>query len=208
MGENVIYKGETVQIGTCENMYRLRADQADLVSKAPNSLDVAACRESIRFRFPFPDEDGVEPGDFKDWDRSVGLHGVFPPDGVEHGKVQFTATGYNVMLPCPESGRAVVLADELDLIGPLEVRRNGFAGNSHIVQQRWLGDLLVLVMRCGGCGVKYRLPTFADAEPVVVYCRSQADVHAAAGGASDSQALWWSTVADRITAGYVGQVAA
>lgn len=54
MGEFAKFNGTEIKIGTCENMYYLRADQAPLVLPVPNSLDPVAQAASIRFRFPFP----------------------------------------------------------------------------------------------------------------------------------------------------------
>ena len=59
MGEFAIYRGDRIKVGTCEEMYYLRADQRSLISGY--SFDAGD-----RFRFPFPDEDTIEPGQFSD----------------------------------------------------------------------------------------------------------------------------------------------
>lgn len=95
MGEMAKYKGEEIKIGTCEEMYYLRADQRHLVEYDFDPGD--------RFRFPFPDEDELEPGNFGDHDRGVEIPGYTIPEGHIHGKVQFTSrAGYVTSLPCPE----------------------------------------------------------------------------------------------------------
>jgi hypothetical protein len=66
MGEYGTYLGNNIKIGTCEDMYYLRADQRHLV-KAAALHDLT----DIRFRFPFPDEDHRQPGDFDDYDRGL-----------------------------------------------------------------------------------------------------------------------------------------
>lgn len=72
MGEYANYQGEQVKIGTCEDMYYLRADQRHLVQAVSSSLDVNGPeRFAVRFRFPFPDEDGTEPGAFEHYKRGV-----------------------------------------------------------------------------------------------------------------------------------------
>lgn len=71
MGENASYQGQEIKIGTCENMYYLRADQAHLVTALPGNLDPVKRADAIRFRFPFPDEDHIAPGDFRDYGRTV-----------------------------------------------------------------------------------------------------------------------------------------
>jgi hypothetical protein len=188
MGEYATYNGHNVKIGTCEDLLYLRADQRHLI--VPESglvLDV------YRFRFPFPDEDAVAPGDFDNPFRGVSLYGVDVPEEIEHGRVQFVAgVGYNVMLACPlsEDGRNSGLA----------FHANGFAGPVKIVQQAFRDGVLVTVCECGACGSKYRLPALADAEPLIVACRSEADRFERDGDIS--RATWWHAIADRITAGY------
>ena len=73
MGEYATRKdiGERIKIGTCESMYYLRADQAREVYAEPGNVDPIADAAAIRFRFPFPDEDGIEPGNFDDHARHM-----------------------------------------------------------------------------------------------------------------------------------------
>ena len=193
MGEYGLVSGERVKLGTCEDMYYLRADQVGQVQRVPNSLDVRdpEVQAEIRFRFPWPDEDGTEPGAFDSFDRAVGVYGVQPPAGVEHRSVQFVAqAGYLASLPCPETAGL-----NLAPLG-ITIHRNGFAGPVKIVQQAYREGNLAVICQCGGCGARYNLPTLAEAEPVIVACRQEADKkHEGPGG-------WWHTVADRIAAGY------
>jgi hypothetical protein len=185
MGEYANYKGKQIKIGTCESMYYLRADQARMVQPLDGNVDPIKDAGSIRFRFPFPDEDRNEPGDFDPYERSIAVDGTKAPEGVDHYSVQFSArAGYLVSLPCPESKTAPA---------GLVIHRNGFAGAVGICQQRLWESKLVLVGRCGGCGSLWRYPTLADAEPVIVACRSEAD---------RANASWWHALADRVAAGY------
>ena len=62
MGEYAKYNGQQIKIGTCESMYYLRADQAHLVQAMSGNVNPITDCESIRFRFPFPEEDGCKPG--------------------------------------------------------------------------------------------------------------------------------------------------
>lgn len=200
MGEYATYCGDRVKIGTCEDMYYLRADQV----RQLDGSDIGSHWDAVRFRFPFPDEDQTEPGGFRDYDRSVPAWGVEPPAELEHRSIQFKANypdrGILLSLPCPfsEEGKA----------SSIRYQFNGFAGAVRIVQQRiWEGHL-VLVAECGACSARYRYPTFADAEPVVVACRAQADrlqreAELARPPRTDGQVAWWHTIADRITAGYL-----
>ena len=200
MGEYAMYKGERIKIGTCEDMYYLRADQAPKVRKVSGSLDPNAREEQeiIRFRFPWPDEDQVEPGAFESFDRAVGLSGDIPfPEGLEHHSVQFWAQGpgYLVSLPCPEGPAAS---------HGLHVHRNGFGGRVKIVQQAYRVGVLAVICECGGCGARFNLPTWAGAEPVIVACRAEADKAERQGNSR----AWWDTIADRIAAGYTNGAAA
>ena len=138
MGEYAKYNGESIKIGTCEDMYYLRADQAFQVEPEDNSVnprDPKDARE-LRFRFPFPDEDGIEPGGFEPVERGVGIT-VKWPDGHE-----------------PECAKDCSDRSRIS-----------------IEQQRLVGDELVLVVRCLACDERYRLPTLADAFPVIEACR-------------------------------------
>lgn len=193
MGEFARYNGIEIKIGTCEEMYYLRADQADKVTALSGNIDPVGDAEQLRFRFPFPDEDSVSPGEFEDAFRGLTVPGL-PALGLdfEHSTVQFTnPTGYLVSLPCPEGPQA----DH-----GLKVHRNGFAGAVKIVQQRKLDGKLVLICECAGCGGKFRLPTLQDAAPVVKACLTEARLARERG--SQTSSAFWLTVAERIMTGY------
>lgn len=190
MGEYATYRNEQIKIGTCEELYYLRAEQWPLVIADLGGCDEATYLKESRFRFPWPDEDDIEPGCFKDHDRSCLLRGLTAPEEIKtgHSSVQFSAPGgYLCSLPCPESGT------KLDGV---TVHRNGFPGAVHLYAQRWWNGLLVGVLGCSACGARWRLETLADAEPAAVALRSEADRLGA------SQAGWYHTVADRLLAGY------
>ncbi len=161
MGEYAILEetGVDVKIGTCEDMLYLRYDQRHQVRQQRGSLNPAdrETQKQIRFRFPWPDEDNIGPGEFSDPFRRLAVDVPAPTD-FEHGIVQFVASkeGYNVCLPCPEGPEA----DH-----GLTVHRNGFPGSAFLVQQAVRDGRLVAVMECV-CGRRYRLPTIEDAEPV------------------------------------------
>src|SRR4051794_2456173 len=102
MGEYATYRGYTIKIGTTEDMQYLRPDQIDQVSSR-TLHDIT----DLLFRFPFPDEDDREPGDFADHDRGLPVQGYEIPAGLRHHGVQFTSrTGSRVNLPCPYSDTA------------------------------------------------------------------------------------------------------
>lgn len=193
MGEYAQHNGEEIKIGTCEDMYYLRADQAHLVKALPGNVDPVRDRDGIRFRFPFPDEDGIEPGAFEHYQRGQRLYGVKVPEGVDHYSVQFKAdNGYLVSLPCPENG---------DEDRPYKIHRNGYGGAVELVQQRYWEGRLVAVCHCKGCGAAYRLPTLEDAQPVIDALHAEADATLRRKG-SELYAVQLRTIADRVAAGY------
>lgn len=73
MGEYARFSGHEIKIGTCEDMYYLRYDQRHLVEWVRGNVDPVKQAGELRFRLPFPDEDGIEPGGFQDYNRSVPL---------------------------------------------------------------------------------------------------------------------------------------
>lgn len=197
MGEYAKLKGtgESVKIGTCEDMYYLRADQAGQVWAQTGNVDPIRDRELLRFRFPWPNEDHLAPGQFDDYDRGVTVCGMEAPNELDgqHHSVQFASSnpkGYLVSLPCPESsaGRA----------GPM-IHRNGFAGATQLVQQRYHEGRLVIVLRCA-CGMRWRVPTIEDALPVAEYFQKEAERELDRGNTPRSQ--FYAEVAGRILAGY------
>ncbi len=193
MGEYARYNGQRIKIGTCEDLYYLRASQLPLIQPERGEADprTNASKAVYRFRFPWPDEDVVAPGAFDNPFRSVALWNVTAPPDLKHDAVQFVAqAGYNVSLPCPEGPMK---------IEGLKVHRNGFSGPVKIVQQAYRNGVLALICECGGCGAKYNLPTIQDAEPIIVACRAEAD---AADKRNDGAGKWWHAIADRIAAGY------
>jgi hypothetical protein len=193
MGEFAEYKGSRIQIGTCEDLFYLRADQWDHVTPISGRDDVTQYLKAVRFRFPWPDEDEVEPGMFKDYDRSCALRGLEAPaeHAEDHHSVGFVAAaGYQCSLPCPESGKAIEGA---------QVQRTSFRGAVHLCQQRWWNGLLVGVLECGGCGLAWRLETLIAAQPAIDALRSEAEQQQQKSAVS---AEWYATVAERLRAGY------
>lgn len=206
MGEYAKFGGEQIKIGTCENMYYLRADQAHMVQAVPGNVDpVKDAGAGIRFRFPWPDEDGHPPGSFERYERSAAIHGVpLPEDEFEHDSVQFTSQiGFLLSIPCPLSKAGKELAEKVGI----KLHKNGYAGDFQITQQRLFEGNLVVIGCCGGCGAKFRLPTLAHATPIVEACLAEADkrIHCVESQKDPSGAIWWMAVAERILDGYRGK---
>lgn len=224
MGEYATYRGESIKIGTCEDMYYLRADQCDQISGYNFALDVD------RFRFPFPDEDAIEPGQFADHARGWKVPGYVLPDelsGDEHGNIYFrNELGYTLAIPCPEQFErdASGMWTEIPIgEGTLRVGRNGFSGGgANVAQQAFRGGHLVTLLHCGSCGAVHRLDTIEDAGLVIDAFREEADRtewrrmdwDTERNAWSDSPAYDWEpvhtgesrehllTIAERIEAGY------
>ena len=196
MGEYAKHQGHQIKIGTCEQMYYLRADQVEFItpehnSVNPHSLDTAGL---IRFRFPFPDEDTVQPGAFQDYNRALWIYGLEVPEGVDHGSLQFTRNypssgGIILSTPCPESqeGKA----------SGLRFNYNGHAGKVGIHSQRLIDGQLKLVCSCGSCGALWRNDTLEDCAAILNNLRAEA-----ARDPKDARAKLFSEVAARIEAGY------
>lgn len=197
MGEYAFYNNSEIKIGTCEQMYYLRADQVSRIQPAPNSVNPRLLQhaESIRFRFPFPQEDAIQPGNFDDYDKGLAVWGLEPHADVEHNSLQFTRNyptsgGILLSTPCPESveGKA----------SGLKFAYNGYSGKVEIHSQRLQHEQLCLVLRCGSCGAMWREDTLADAQPVIDRCREIA----ASEWKDEGRAKFWNEVAQRIEDGY------
>ena len=189
MGEYAQYKGQNIKIGTCESMYYLRADQAHLVTARSGNVDPVKDAEHIRFRFPWPDEDHIEPGHFENFDRSLPVPFVELPE-IEHYGTQFTAAGgYSAYLPCP-AGQDEIWKDR-------RVNRSSGEPAVALTEQRYWDGLLVAVCRCVACGAKYRLQELSDAQPLID------GLHVMARIEQDELAkVRLRTITDRVLAGY------
>ena len=213
MGEYAKFRGERIKIGTCESMYYLRADQAHLVQAESGNVDPVKDRDEIRFRFPFPDEDSIEPGCFEDYDRGVRIPSGWeiPAEWEGHYSVQLTAKdpGYVLSIPCPEQFGQPGMSIELP--NGLHVGRNGFHGQPVVRAQRFIEGEWWTVVACGACGAMWRLEPF-QAEAVAVAFRSEADRLEWRGNGqepahtADSKRFYHS-MADRILAGYTREEA-
>jgi hypothetical protein len=77
MGEYAIRATDhaEVKIGTCENMYYLRLEDRHKVLPLNGNVDPRNEEHAlqIRFRLPFPDEDCIQIGEYKDHDRGFRL---------------------------------------------------------------------------------------------------------------------------------------
>lgn len=194
MGEYAKYKGESVKIGTCEDMYYLRHGQRGDVTRERGSVDPVADVTALRFRFPFPDEDNIPPGHFDPHSRAVAVPSGWRPSvgTFDHYSVQFTApVGYLLSIPCPESGKAPE---------GVNVHKNGWRGDFLLTQQKQLADgRLVPILKCGGCGALFRLEDAHDIGALRVAFRSYGDSRIQQSrDKNPSEGAFWHAIADRI----------
>lgn len=203
MGEYAKFNGESIKIGTCEDMYYLRYDQRGLVIHESGNVDVTD-RETVphlRFRFPFPEEDAVMPGGFRDHSYGVRVPASFPmPEGVEHYQVQFSApNGYLLSVPCPESeGWKRDGGTKHNEKTGLRIHLNGYGGAAKVVQQKLVDGQLWTVCECSGCGAKWRL----DAEQGLTLAIAFLEESQRLEKTNDAQWKWWRQMGVRIRDGY------
>lgn len=166
MGEHAELNGQSIKIGTCEQMYYLRADQVCLIDPVPGSVNPRSAKQagSIRFRFPFPDEDHIAPGSFEDYDRAFPVYGLEVPEDIDHHFLQFernypSSGGILLSTTCPRSKEGKVSG--------FKFAYNGYGGSVGIHSQRLIDGELKLVLRCQDCGALWRVDTLAECDPVL-----------------------------------------
>ena len=148
MGEYAvrISDGERIKIGTCEEMYYLRYEDRDKVTPEENS------GFGLRWRLPFPDEDSVEPGDYKEYNREVFLPDFEPsPEFDSPGTFQVShKSGLLINVTChhgttlPESSASA------------RFFWNGRGVLWALVSIRSTKEGIFPVIRCTACGEPYR----------------------------------------------------
>jgi hypothetical protein len=204
MGEYAKYNGESIKIGTCEDMYYLRYDQLGLVKPESGNVDIrdSDIVKQLRFRFPFPQEDDIRPGGFRDYSFGVRVPNSYViPEGVDHGHVQFSApNGYLLGVPCPESPDWKVegMSKQHKQTGQ-HIHLNGYGGPAKVVQQRLVEGKLWTVCQCCGCGTKWRLDEVSGltlAESFLVEAKRLE-------ARNDTQWKWYREMSVRIRAGYL-----
>jgi hypothetical protein len=149
--------GVLVKIGTCENMYYLRWEDKNKVEPEEGS------GYGTRYRLPFPDEDILRPGEYKDSFRGYPLPYEFEDtldaESREYmirdpGTIQLTQTlGLLINVPCYH---ALKLPD----LGDARIFWNGKALHfelSMIREDKATPDrLLHPVVRCKACSNEWR----------------------------------------------------
>jgi len=77
--------GASVKIGTCETMSYLRYEDRKNLFCEPNSLNPAT-EMNLFWRLPYPDEDSVAIGEYKNWRRGIRLYKMveYQPQGYTY----------------------------------------------------------------------------------------------------------------------------
>lgn len=213
MGEYLKVNGVEIKIGICEDLYYIRFDdlkraywtgQVQSVPGNGSGADYLDEKNGFRYRFPFPEEDGLRPGGYADYNaaRIVGvspkwLHGlnVAHDDIVTHVSAgamghagQGSGYGVNLAHKCPGAADFVRTCSAAP--GRLPVA---------IMQQKQVDGQLWTVCACSYCGSKFRL----DKAAAVGLCREIA-VDVSVYPPEDSRRLYWYKMIKRILRGYFG----
>jgi len=168
------YRDEEVKIGTCEDMYYLRYEDRLKVKKIPNSLDPQ--RElNLRWRLPFPDEDGIEVGGYRDYKRGLRLYGTSEVQGYidndcvglqipddDPGIIQLRHENSGLMINAPcHHGRKLP-----DSGGELKTFWNGKGWSLELCQIKNTEDGIKPIVGCRHCGHKWRYE-WEDVRPYI-----------------------------------------
>jgi hypothetical protein len=132
MGEYVTFKGQRVKVGTCENYSDMRFSDLNRVTGIDASDTVG-----LRFRLPWPDEDGTNPGEYGEF-RGLRLYKPtltgyvvdYNPewlDEADAGHIQFRHenSGLQLSVPCHHGNRLPDLGDKA---------RAGWNGKGHSME--------------------------------------------------------------------------
>lgn len=200
MGEYIKVNGNSQKLGTCENLYYstyqglLFAVQSNRVeqdgSGNGNPLNYLRSDSGYRFRFPFPDEDGMDIGTYGNFDRGLLvelrrdiLNGSTFCDGWEECQVTLqskTQKGirhvFNV--PNPNNTNPIIRIE--------------------IVQQKHVNNKLLLCIRCPYSGGIARIEEESEIVDLVraineTYCTDSV---------SSEFFIFWQNVCARIFEGY------
>jgi hypothetical protein len=171
MGEYArrVSDGSEVKIGTCEEMLYLRFSDRSKVSVVPGNVNVNddSMAGQLLFRLPFPDENGVEPGDYLKAFRQVrlwreredrrGYDDFTEPELIEQpGIMQLThESGLLLNLPCYHGMQLP------NVVKPMQAFWNGKSWSLELAMLRCTQDpdgTLVLhpVIACRSCRRMWR----------------------------------------------------
>lgn len=160
MGEYIEFDGESLKLGTCEDLLYVTYDKLATIVESRSAKRLGGNLEpreylkesyGFRYRFPFPPEmptgDSCEPG------YAVNVWAKDFAGDFEHARVYNRVANVNVWTPC-------IWSKAWDTVKP-----GGEFGHSplpetmtiELVQQKLRGGVLVPVFRCGCCRAKFRV---------------------------------------------------
>jgi hypothetical protein len=156
MGEYAMFNGERIKIGTCDEMLYLRYGDRHLVEWIHGNID-AASATALKWRLPFPDEDGCGPGGYADPFRTVQLRRGdewfrCPELAEQGGTIQMThPCGYMLNVPCYHG-------EKLPCEGrPHGIQWNGRAGGFYeLAHVKDTAEGVLPVIRCRFCRQAWR----------------------------------------------------
>lgn len=164
MGEYIKHRGETVKIGTCEDLYYTTAQQFKAAYQAGKlertehgeNPEIYFKENTFRFRFPFPDEYALQIGQHDNFCRGVLLQ--LPTGLAEIGHTHcFTeyptpAGNFGVQFDCPQSETGkkspYIFTRNID---PKEIF------SVLVTQQKIIENRLHTICRCPFCGSSSRM---------------------------------------------------
>ena len=215
MGEYITIDKQEVKIGTCENMYYARLDQLEEV-QALGLADVAEYLNpeyGYRYRFPFPEEDGLEIGEYDNYSKGLAVNLSYGSEchapklteflrgsDWEHRHVtQSQSVGhcynFNVFIPC------VLSADFAK--ANLKTSNGTPSDVIEIVQQKQVDGEIWVVVRCGYCGAAVRLDWEGASELCGVLRNYYVREHGFVRLDNKSRQEYYNTIAERIEGGYI-----
>jgi hypothetical protein len=205
MGEYINYNGKEIKLGTCESLYYTRLSQLKdlrlLMNKLPGNLDVSEyldAKNAFRYRFPFPEEDHVQIGDFEPYNKGlvIQLHDLdtdicdFEHYDLWHSASANGSYNVNVCVPCPQS-------DKINTVkhSPLSPKIIS------IKQQKQIDGEVWTVIACPYCDAMIRLNYESACKLTHSIKAGYIDCH----NATESNKEYYQKVIDRILQGYTKQ---
>lgn len=161
MGEHINIKGQSVKLGTCEDLYYATYDQvraaASIATQQPGNAEPRDyLKPNIwRYRFPFPDEDGTAIGTRSNYDRGYLLKASheFVRGFADHGDASVITPSpiyTRLQFPCPFTSAGVHAGVKVDQ-ATVELIQQKLIINDEGNKQLWA------VVRCPYCGTTVRL---------------------------------------------------
>lgn len=190
-----------IKLGTCEDLYYTRFEQLQenialsLLLCKPGNLkpeEYLNPEKGFRYRFPFPDEDQIEIGDFNDYNKSVEILLDYSVE-FDHEKVCLSISkkgtsnsNINIYVPCPysENFKSVDVCYRSDHRQSIE-----------IIQQKQIDKELWTVIRCPYCHAAIRLEK-VEAMKLAECVRKNADKN------NPDSITFYNEIANRMLAGY------